>query len=232
VQVTRRGGKAGTTNAMAAMGTGGPPGTAARAAALALLLAVWRDGALLSQVADAPDGPLSDLPPSERARAQRLALAALRGADPADSLLASHLRKAPPLPVRAILRLAVTELAEGAAAHGVVDCAVALARQDRKSAHQAGLVNAVLRQVADDVPARWPDLPPQRLPGWLRGRLQSAWGSKAVVAMEAGSPAAHGQRTASGQRAGHGAAGLRHRRILGAGCRRRPACAGAGGCAW
>jgi 16S rRNA (cytosine967-C5)-methyltransferase len=95
------------------------------------------------------------------------------------------LRKKPPLPIRAILRLAVTELAEGAAAHGVVDGAVALARSDRKSAHLSGLVNAVLRQVADDVPALWPDLPPQRLPGWLRGRLQSAWGGKAVAAMEA-----------------------------------------------
>lgn len=183
--MTRQGGKAGTGGSTAAKAVGGPPGISARAAALALLLAVWRDGAMLSQVADAPGGPLSDLTPPERARAQRLALAALRGAEPADRLLAPHLRKAPPLPVRVILRLAVTELADGAAAHAVVDCAVALARRDRKSAHQAGLVNAVLRQVADDVPVRWPDLPSQRLPGWLRGRLQSAWGSKAVAAMEA-----------------------------------------------
>lgn len=158
---------------------------AARGAALGLLLAVWHDGAMLSQAADAPDGPLAPLSPPERARARRLALAALRGADPADTILKPHLRKAPPLPVRALLRLAVTELADGAAAHGVVDCAVALARRDRRTAHLSGLVNAVLRQVADDVPARWSDLPPQRLPGWLRGRLQSAWGGKAVVAMEA-----------------------------------------------
>ncbi len=176
---------AGKAKTGAAQGAGGPPGIGARAAALALLLAVWQDGALLSQVAEASDGPLSGLPPPERARAQRLALAALRGADPADRLLAAHLRKAPPLPVRAILRLAVSELAEGGAAHAVVDCAVALARRDRKSAHHAGLVNAVLRQVADAVPARWRDLPPQRLPGWLRGRLQSAWGAKATAAMEA-----------------------------------------------
>lgn len=158
---------------------------APRAAALDLLLAVWRDGALLSQVAEAPDGPLAPLPPPERARARRLALAALRGADPSDTLLKPHLRKNPPLPVRAILRLAVTELAEGGAAHGIVDSAVALARRDRKTAHLSGLVNAVLRQVAEDAPARWPDLPPQRLPGWLRGRLQSAWGGKATAAMEA-----------------------------------------------
>jgi len=158
---------------------------AARAAALDLLVAVWRDGALLSQMAEAVDGPLAVLAPPERARAQRLALACLRGAGPADTVLTPHLRKVPPLPVRAILRLAVAELADGAAAHGVVDCAVALARRDRRTAHLAGLVNAVLRQVADDVPARWPALPPQRLPGWLRGRLHSAWGSKATAKMEA-----------------------------------------------
>jgi len=178
--VTERGEQTG-----AARATGGPPGTAARAAALDLLLAVWRDGALLSQVAEAPDGPLAPLAAPERARARRLALAGLRGAAPADTLLKPHLRKVPPLPVRAILRLAVTELADGAAAHGVVDSAVALARRDRRTAHLSGLVNAVLRQVAEDVPAKWSDLPPQRLPGWLRGRLQSAWGGKAVAAMEA-----------------------------------------------
>jgi 16S rRNA (cytosine967-C5)-methyltransferase len=178
--VTAQGGQTGGAKA-----AGGPPGLAPRAAALDLLLAVWRDGALLLQVAEAANGPLDDLPPPERARARRLALAALRGAAPADAILKPHLRKAPPPPVRAILRLAVTELAEGGAAHGIVDGAVALARRDRKTAHLAGLVNAVLRKVADDAPARWPGLPPQRLPGWLRGRLQSAWGGKAVAAMEA-----------------------------------------------
>jgi 16S rRNA (cytosine967-C5)-methyltransferase len=160
-------------------------GLAARAAALDLLLAVLADGSMLSAVLDAPDGPLAGLEPSERARAQRLALAALRGAEPADALLKPFLRKSPPVRVRAILRLAVIELADGAAAHGVVDAAVALARQDRKSGHLSGLVNAVLRQVAETAPARWPDLPPQRLPGWLRGRLQSAYGGKVTPAIEA-----------------------------------------------
>ncbi|WP_165971794.1 RsmB/NOP family class I SAM-dependent RNA methyltransferase [Meridianimarinicoccus aquatilis] len=157
----------------------------ARAAALRLLLTAWEEGEMLSAAVDAPDGPLERLEPSERARAQRLALATLRGADAADALLKPFLRKAPPPRIQAILRLATVELAQGGAAHGVVDGAVSLARQDRKSSHLSGLVNAVLRKVAETAVDRWPDMPAQRLPGWLRGRLQSAWGSKTTVAIEA-----------------------------------------------
>ena len=160
-------------------------GLAARAASLDLLLAVWRDGTMLSARADDPDGPLARLEPSERARALRLALATLRQTSAADAMLKPHLRKVPPLRLRAILRLATVELAQGGAAHGVVDAAVQLAQQDRKSAHLSGLANAVLRKVAQTAPAAWPALPPQRLPGWLRGRLSSAWGGKAVTAIEA-----------------------------------------------
>src|SRR5690606_27317080 len=46
-------------------------------------------------------------------------------------------------------------------------------------------VNAVLRKVAVAGPALWQGLPTDRLPGWLRGRLLSAWGSRAVQAIEA-----------------------------------------------
>jgi 16S rRNA (cytosine967-C5)-methyltransferase len=58
-----------------------------------------------------------------------------------------------------------------------------VARAGRKTAHAAGLVNAVLRKVAAEGEA-WAGLPPQRLPGWLRGRLLSAWGAQAVAAIE------------------------------------------------
>lgn len=179
-------GRSGTGSGGSAQGGGTPrEGLGARAAALRLLMAVWQDGEMLAGLVDAPDGPLERLEPSERARAQRLALATLRGTAAADTLLGPFLRKAPPPRVRAILRLATVELAQGGAAHGVVDGAVALARQDRKTGHLSGLVNAVLRQVATTAPERWPDLPPQRLPGWLRGRLQSAWGGKVTAAIEA-----------------------------------------------
>lgn len=136
---------------------------------------------LLSTLADDPSGPLSPLPPAERARARRLATDALRQVEPADRRLAPFLRKAPPPEVRAILRLATVELASGAAAHGVVNSAVSLARSDRRSASYAGLVNAVLRRL----PPGPFDGPAQRLPRWLRQPLVHAWGREAVAAIEA-----------------------------------------------
>src|SRR5690606_15726351 len=123
----------------------------------------------------------------DRARAQRLALSCLRTLGRVDAVLAPHLRKRPPPAVRAILRVATAEICgDGAAAHGVVSEAVALARAaGRAGAAHAGLVNAVLRKVAVAGPALWQGLPTDRLPGWLRGRLLSAWGSRAVQAIEA-----------------------------------------------
>ncbi len=87
-------------------------GLAARAAAVGLLGAVLGEGRLLAQVLTDPQGPLSGLGPSDRARAQRLATAALRQIEPVDKLLEKHLRKAPPRLVLNALRLAVTELAK------------------------------------------------------------------------------------------------------------------------
>ena len=75
--------------------------------------AVLGEGALLAEALDHPD--FAALPPAERARAQRLALTVLRVLEPADKVLHPLMRKAPPLPVWNILRLAVVELAEGAA---------------------------------------------------------------------------------------------------------------------
>lgn len=181
------------------------PGAAdpARTAAVRLILGVTEDRrALGDQVAR---GALAALAPAGRARAQRLALTVLRNLDRADAVAKPYLRKAPPPAVRAILRLAVTEmLAEGAPAHGVVGAAVDLVRAEgRRTEGFAGLVNAVLRRVASSAGTEaqdaaqggtngaanaatiWAAAAPQRLPDWLRGRLMSAWGKVAVQAFEA-----------------------------------------------
>jgi 16S rRNA (cytosine967-C5)-methyltransferase len=158
--------------------TGLPP----RRAALHLINAVTGEGRLM---ADLLQGPvIAALPPGDRARAQRLALAALRGAGRADGLLKPLLSKSPPLPVRNILRLALAELADGAAAHGVINDAVTLAGQDRRHQAMKGLVNAVLRKLSPDLPTRWAALPPPMLPPWLRQPLVAAWGRADVAAME------------------------------------------------
>ncbi len=125
------------------------------------------------------------LAPDERARVQRLTLTTLRGLDRADRMLGPHLQKRPPERVLNILRLGVIEICEeGAAAHGVVNTAVEIARMDRKTAGMAGLVNAVLRKVADEA-AKWQGLPVPHLPKWLRKPLIDDYGKAVVEAMEA-----------------------------------------------
>ena len=163
------------------MAQGKPAGQTARGGAVALLNAILGEGRLLSQLLT-DDGPLAGLSGPERARAQRLTLAVLRAVEPVDRLLSPLLRRVPPLMAMNVLRLAVVELAGGAAPHGVVNEAVSLMRAGRKTTHQAGLVNAVLRQLPPDL--KLPG-PAQRLPRWLRQPLVHAWGREAVSAMEA-----------------------------------------------
>lgn len=156
-------------------------GLTARRAALRLLDAVLQDGTPLSEL----DGVLEPLAPADRARARRLSTTTLRRIGPADALLDTYLRKPPPPQVRNVLRLAVVELCEDAAApHGVVDAAVTILGGDRRTAHMRGLANAVLRKVASEGTERWAQLPPGRLPPWLRKRLTAAYGKSAVRAME------------------------------------------------
>ncbi|MDH2326751.1 transcription antitermination factor NusB [Cereibacter sp. SYSU M97828] len=149
-----------------------------RAAAIDLLGAVLSEGALLAQALPM----LDDLAPPDRARAQRLAATALRHVEQADRVLAAHVRRAPPPAVRDALRLAVTEIALGAAPHGVVNAVVGVLRANRRTAHQAGFANAVLRKIAEDAFA---GLPPQRLPKWLRQPLVHTYGRDIVSAIEA-----------------------------------------------
>jgi 16S rRNA (cytosine967-C5)-methyltransferase len=157
-------------------------GLAARGAALGLLAAVMEEGQTFAQVLAAKDGPLKTVAAQDRARAQRLALQVIRLMEPVDRLLEPHLRKEPPLAVMNILRLAVTELHGGAAAHGVVNAAVELARAGKRTTHMAGLINAVLRKVPAGAPLPGPA---QRMPRWLRQPLVHVYGRDVVSAIEA-----------------------------------------------
>ena len=159
------------------------PGLAARRAALRLIDGALGEGRSLADQSG-EGGPLDALDPSERARAQRLAVMTFRNLSRADKLLKPHLRRMPPLTVQNALRLAVVEIHEGgAAAHGVVNAAVAMMRAGKRTAHAAGLVNAILRKVSDAA-GTWERLPVQEMPGWLRGRVLSAYGSKVTAAIE------------------------------------------------
>ncbi|GAB4386806.1 RsmB/NOP family class I SAM-dependent RNA methyltransferase [Albidovulum sp.] len=157
----------------------------ARASAAGLVLKVLRDGQPVSD--QLSRGALAALAPADRARAQRLALSTLRHLGRADRALRPFLRRRPPDFTLAVLRVAVVEMhEEGAPAHGVVSDAVSLTRSaGGAEARAAGMVNAVLRRLAALPAADWAALPPTELPGWLRGRLMSAWGKRVTLAIEA-----------------------------------------------
>lgn len=157
-------------------------GLAARAAAVGLLGAVLAEGQSMAEAVADGQGPLAGLTQSDKARAQRLALATLRHVEQCDRVLEQHLRKSPPREVKNALRLAVTELAMGGAAHGVVNAAVEIVRRGKRTGHMAGLVNAVLRQVPE---APFDGLPVQKMPRWLRQPLVHAYGREVVAAIEA-----------------------------------------------
>ncbi|MFN7224288.1 MAG: RsmB/NOP family class I SAM-dependent RNA methyltransferase [Paracoccaceae bacterium] len=156
----------------------GTEGVTARSAAVGVLNAVLGEGQMLSQVV-LPDG----LTGPDRARAERLAAQVLRQLDRIDRVLKPLLRKGPPLAVLNILRLAVWERADGAAAHGVVNEAVALARRGKRTTHLSGLVNAVLRALPD--PLDLNAMPAPHMPRWLRQPLVHAYGRDVVAAIEA-----------------------------------------------
>ncbi|MAW08180.1 MAG: 16S rRNA methyltransferase [Halobacteriovoraceae bacterium] len=156
--------------------------TEARRAAVALLDKVLGEGLLL---AECQGQILERLEPADRARAQRLVLEVLRSMERADRVLQKHLRKPPALFVRNALRLGTVELCSGGAAHGVVNDIVTLVARHRRHGQLKGLVNAVLRKVAEEGPAEWAKLRIPRLPKWLRAPLSQAWGSEAMLAIEA-----------------------------------------------
>lgn len=150
-----------------------------RNAAFELLTAVLDRHRPLEEALDA-------LPPSEsrdRAAGHRLAAAVLRRMGSLDAVLEPFLKKAPPVPVRHILRLgAAGLLLLETPAHAAVGTAVSLARA-RGLAPFCPLINAVLRRVAAGGPSLLDGLDGPRLdtPAWL----WTAWGAQARAIAEA-----------------------------------------------
>lgn len=153
----------------------------ARQAALHALDAVLRERRMLAHLPG--DRRLS---PADQARAARLASLTLRHLEPLDACLAAYLERKPQPAALAILRLAACELLiAGEEAHGVVDSAVTIAKQQRQTARSAGMINAVLRKLAVEGPDRFAAQPTQRLPGWIGGPVKKRWGAEALRAIEA-----------------------------------------------
>jgi 16S rRNA (cytosine967-C5)-methyltransferase len=139
--------------------------------------------ALLESVLDkhrSLEDALDRLPPADprdRAAAHRLAAGVLRRAGTLDAVLEPHLAKAPPLPVRIVLLIGAAGLLFlGTPPHAAVGTAVDLARAQKLNPF-AGMVNAVLRRVAEQGPALLAQLDSPRLdtPAWL----WASWGEDA-----------------------------------------------------
>jgi len=144
-----------------------------REAAFDLLTAVLDRRRPLEEALDA----LPPLDGRDRAAAHRLAAAVLRRLGTLDAVLEPLLRKQPPEPVRHVLRLgAAALLLLDTPRHAAVATAVELARA-RGLAPFAGLVNAVLRRVADAGVTALADFDAPRLdtPAWL----WASWGASA-----------------------------------------------------
>ena len=150
-----------------------------RLAAFDLLSAVLDKRRTLEAALDS----LPSIEPRDKAAAHRLAAAVLRRAGTLDAVMEPFLRKAPPDPVRNILRLgAAGLLLLDTPAHAAVATAVGLARA-RGLSPFTGLVNAVLRKVAATGPAALEGLDAPRLdtPPWL----WTSWGRDARRIAEA-----------------------------------------------
>jgi 16S rRNA (cytosine967-C5)-methyltransferase len=150
-----------------------------RDAAFDLLAAVLDRRRPLDEALDS----LPPIAPRDRAAAHRLAATVLRRIGTLDAVLEPFLKKAPPTPVRHVLRLgAAALLLLQSPAHAAVSTSVALARA-RGLAGFAPLVNAVLRRLAELGPAALEGLDGPRLdtPAWL----WASWGGDARAIAEA-----------------------------------------------
>jgi 16S rRNA (cytosine967-C5)-methyltransferase len=149
-------------------------GVAVRRAALDVLGRIEEEGAYANLAANAVLGR-SDLPDSDRHFVTELVYGTTRMRRACDHLVERHRQGGTSARVAAALRLGAYQLAfGGVAAHAAVSTTVGAAPKPAR-----GLVNAVLRRVADDVSAgiTWPDLATElSYPDWVVAALTERLG--------------------------------------------------------
>jgi 16S rRNA (cytosine967-C5)-methyltransferase len=156
-------------------------GSRARRVALDALVRIERDGAY-ANLALGPMLDRSTLGPRERALVTELVYGTLRRRRACDHLVDRFLSKDPPLVARCALRLGAFQLQFTA----VPDHAAVAATVGASPPRYRGLVNAVLRKVAQ-APVVWPsDAVRLSYPDWIVDRLVTDLGAdRAVAALEA-----------------------------------------------
>jgi 16S rRNA (cytosine967-C5)-methyltransferase len=167
-------------------------GIAARRAAAQAVEAVLARKAQLERALEAAPG-FADLEPRDRAFARMVAATALRRIGQIDAALDAFLTRKPKPEAMAILRCAAAELIFlKTAPHAVVNSHAALADSARATRPFKGLINAVLRRVAEGGAAIAEAAPVEsNLPGWLRESWIKTYGletARAMVAAHLGEP--------------------------------------------
>ncbi|HZP76822.1 MAG TPA: transcription antitermination factor NusB [Pseudolabrys sp.] len=167
------------------------PGLAARRVAADILDGVLRRRvALDEQLSGRGAHPgLVSLAERDRALARRLIATVLRRLGTLRHLLSGFLDRGFPADaprVETILMLGATQLLWlDVPDHAAVDLAVRLAQADRRAARYVGLVNAVLRRVAQHGAAQLAETDPIALdtPDWLLARWTKSYGAKTARAI-------------------------------------------------
>ena len=159
------------------------PGLAARLKAAELLDGVMRLKKTISEQVEADQ--MHDLAPSERARAQSLALLVLRHREPLDTVLGQFLDRMPQLSVSNALRIAAAEMIlEDVPPHAAVDAAVRAVRHSQNTRHLSGMANAVGRRISEAGKEIWAELSPQNLPDWIANSLRKTLPDDVIAAIE------------------------------------------------
>ena len=179
--------------------TNDPPGFATRRIAADILDGVLRRARPLDEQLDGKGAHvgLAHLADRDRALVRRIVAGVLRRLGSLRHLVGTFLdrglpREAPRAET-ALLIGAAQILLLGGPAHAAVDLSVRLAQADRRAARYAGLINAVLRRIAREGPARFADLDlALDTPEWLMQRWTAAYGpdtARAIAAANANEPA-------------------------------------------
>lgn len=156
---------------------------ARKAAAMAVTDVLGRGHRVESSLARNP--ALDGLDARDRAFARAIAAATLRRLGQVNAVLAPLVERPPPGRVQAYLQTATAQMVfMDVAPHAAVGDTVALVKADSKSEPFTGLVNAVLRKVAETGKADAARVPPvQNIPGWLRSEWTRLYGKAAVRRM-------------------------------------------------
>ena len=125
---------------------------------------------------------VASLPPSDRAFARAVAMAALRRLGEIDQILDRRLKARPNEAVMTILRVALAQtLVLETPAFAAVSTAVKLAERDAKTRPYKALVNAVLRTIGREGPGL--TTAESNLPDWIAARWRATYGEPTVAGL-------------------------------------------------